>query len=242
MVIVLPLIEIKEEGPAMVVRMNRPEKLNALNGEMWASMADAVSRAEERGLAGMVFTGTGRAFSAGDDISSMYGLDSEEKSVAFFSLISTFFRRIASTPLAVACAVNGLAYGGGCEMLLLSDFNSSVPGARFALPEVKIGLISPIGCIFAGQDRRLRKYILTGREFGVEEAQGLGIIDSVSSDPLAECLSFVSAVSGSPAPGRRSARSRFMGLQDAVHRNVMELARLSVSGEAKAAFRAFLER
>lgn len=126
-------------GTAWVV-IDRPAKLNALDLDGWHGITAALARAADEAPGPVVLTGTGRAFCAGDDIATFAEHTTRERAHAFFidGLFATM-QAIATHPYPVIAAVNGLAIGGGCELVLLSDLAIAAESARFALPEGRIG-------------------------------------------------------------------------------------------------------
>lgn len=122
------------------IRIERPDKLNALDLSGWHAITDHLRRAAEETPGPVVLTGTGRAFCAGDDINTFQEYATPERGMEFF-LGGLFgaIEAIATHPYPVIAAVNGLAFGGGCELVLVSDLAIAVTDARFSLPEGRIG-------------------------------------------------------------------------------------------------------
>lgn len=126
-------------GTAWIV-IDRPAKLNALDLDGWNGITDALERAAVELPGPVVLTGTGRAFCAGDDIATFQEHTTRQLAHDFFigGLLRTI-EAIATHPYPVIAAVNGLAVGGGCELVLVSDLAIAAESARFALPEGRIG-------------------------------------------------------------------------------------------------------
>ncbi|TDE03406.1 enoyl-CoA hydratase/isomerase family protein [Jiangella asiatica] len=127
------------EGTAWL-RIERPEKLNALDLSGWHALTDHLGRAAVEAAGPVVLTGTGRAFCAGDDITTFQEHATPEQGMDFFlgGLYGTI-EAIATHPYPVIAAVNGLAFGGGCELVLVSDLAVASDAATFSLPEGRIG-------------------------------------------------------------------------------------------------------
>ncbi|WP_252896712.1 enoyl-CoA hydratase/isomerase family protein [Metallosphaera hakonensis] len=123
---------------------NRPEKLNALDLEGWKFLGDYVRKADSSRSLATIITGTGRAFSAGDDIGAMANLEEQDKAEEFFNTLLYAVDGLIDSKKPVIGAVNGLAYGGGCEILLFMDVVVSVASAKFSIPEGRLGLIPPM--------------------------------------------------------------------------------------------------
>lgn len=133
-------VRYERRGDTPWVVIDRPAKLNALDLDGWHGITDALARAAEEAPGPVVLTGTGRAFCAGDDIATFQEHTTRERAHDFFinGLLGTM-SAIATHPYPVIAAVNGLAIGGGCELVLVSDLAIAAETARFALPEGRIG-------------------------------------------------------------------------------------------------------
>jgi enoyl-CoA hydratase len=167
-----------------IVRLERPEKLNALTREMLEALREVFERLEhERHLRAVILTGAGsRAFSAGTDIGELLALDEE-------GARSTALRgqgvcgRIERCPVPVIAAVNGLAAGGGCELALSCHLRLASANAEFSLPETALGMIPAYGGTQrmtrdAGTSRAL-ELMLAGETLSAAEALRLGLVNRV---------------------------------------------------------------
>ena len=171
-------ILLEPHGAVMVVRLNRPQVLNALNAPMVAEIASALEEiALDAALRCVVLTGSGsRAFAAGADIAEMRGAAPDAEGARSWARIAAF-----SKPL--IAAVNGLALGGGMELALICDLVIASETARFGQPEINLGIIPG-----AGGTQRLTKIvgkslamemILNARMLSAEEALRVGLVSSV---------------------------------------------------------------
>lgn len=139
-------LNVSRDGAVQVLEINRPQAMNALNGRLICDLRDEVCRAEaDSSVRVVVITGAGtKAFSAGADLDELDGLD-----VASARRVMQegqhAFRDIASSDLPVIAAVNGLALGGGFELVLASTFAMTSELASFGLPESRLGLIPGYG-------------------------------------------------------------------------------------------------
>jgi enoyl-CoA hydratase len=173
----------KKDGIA-VVTVNRPDKLNALNGrtieELDAAFSALGSDAEVRGV---VLTGAGdKAFVAGADIAELAGLDAEAGR-ALSERGQRVFDRIEWLGKPVVAAVGGFALGGGCELALACHVRVASENASFGTPEVGLGLL----CGYGGTQRLPRlvgrgpalEILLTGERIKAAEALRLGLVNRV---------------------------------------------------------------
>lgn len=169
----------------VVVTLNRPEVANAINSRMmdeladlWTTLVDDVSE-----LRCVVLTGAGkRAFSAGADLKEVEGITVEEWRRQH-GILERAILAMVDFPVPIIAAVNGAAYGGGCELALLADFIYAARSARFALPEVTRGIMPGAGGTqnlprVAGIGRA-KEIILTGQPFDAEKALAWGIVNRV---------------------------------------------------------------
>lgn len=177
-----PVIYEKRDNYAMIT-MNRPEKLNALNEEMWKGLNEAFLQAEkDPEIRVVVITGKGRAFCAGDDIAVMGSWKSFLDGKNFFlNIAMPLLNTIANYKKPIISLVNGLAFGGGLELNLAFDIVIASEDAIFSVPEGLIGAIPPIAASLgvAVIGRKMMRYCLTGDQMDAEEARTLGIVDLV---------------------------------------------------------------
>jgi enoyl-CoA hydratase len=177
-----------EDGVA-IITIDRPDALNALNGEVLLELSYAFELAEsDLSVKALILTGTGRAFVAGADISNLSNLadafSGREAALAGQDVMNT----LAALPFPTIAAINGFALGGGLELALACDLRVASDKARLGLPEVGLGLIPGYG----GTQRlprlvgvgRAMDLIFTGRHVMADEALQLGLINRVSDDAL----------------------------------------------------------
>ncbi|HSJ43959.1 MAG TPA: enoyl-CoA hydratase/isomerase family protein [Euzebyales bacterium] len=176
-------------GTLAVVRIDRADKLNALSPAMLPDLAVAI-RGHAATADGLVLTGTGRAFSAGDDLDATADLDRD----GFEALIAGFqdlTRAVLETDVPVIAAVNGLAVGGAAELTLACDARIGAPDAFLLFPENSLGLTISNGSTYL-LPRALRAgalpLILDGGRIEADEALRLGLLTDVADDPLAAAI------------------------------------------------------
>jgi enoyl-CoA hydratase len=167
-----------------IFRLNRPAKLNSLTKAIWAGLADCVTELERRNGRYLIIVGEGeRAFCAGTDLGESKGLSVEQRD-AKNDYAREFLFNLSKSKLITIAAINGLAYGGGLELAMACSFRIAVKSAKFALPEVKLGvmptyggtqsLVALVGTALAAD------LMLTGRSMGTDEALRVGLINRIA--------------------------------------------------------------
>lgn len=172
----------ERDGAVTIVRVDRPEALGAFSRSMLEALGEHLETLAASQARVVVLTGTGRGFVAGADISEYHGVP-QQVFDAYQRLARTVSERLAGLPQPTIAAVNGYAFGGGFELALCCDMIIASTAARFALPEVKLGLL-PGG---SGTQRLARalgvrlakEMIMTGRVMRPGEAAGMGLLSSV---------------------------------------------------------------
>jgi enoyl-CoA hydratase/carnithine racemase len=192
------------------VRLNRPEKLNALDHAMFQALSETgKALARERAIRAVVLSGEGRAFSAGLDFSgftAMAGDDANGSSLLNRSDDSpaNFAQRPAwvwtEVPVPVIAAVHGVAFGGGLQIALAADIRIAAPDARLSVMEIKWGLIPDMtGTQTLRRLVRLdvaKELTFTGRIVSGEEAAALGLVTRVAADPRAAAFELAHEIGG----------------------------------------------
>jgi enoyl-CoA hydratase len=139
-------LEYSWEERIALVRLNRPQKLNAISPQMvreLRAVTDLIR--EDEGIRVVVFTGNGRAFSAGADISQLVGMSEPPEFLRFIEEIQTTYNAIEDLNRPTIAAMNGLAYGGGCELALACDLRIMAEEAGIGVPEIQIGVLPGAG-------------------------------------------------------------------------------------------------
>ena len=180
------LLEEERPGAVRVLTLNRPDNLNSWNAKMRAEMRDAVeSAASDPQLRCLIITGSGRAFSAGEDVSGMADLTAigTRGFRAAARGIHSVFDTIESMEVPVIAAIDGVAAGGGFELALSCDFRVLSTRGRYVMPEAKVGLIPGSG----GCSRlvrhvglgRAKELVMLGGAIDSARALELGLATSV---------------------------------------------------------------
>jgi enoyl-CoA hydratase len=165
-----------------LIRLNRPEALNALNSTMMRELADVLSSVDKNDkVRCIVLTGSDKVFAAGADINEM----SEKTFVEMFD--ADFFTEDSNAILRVRkpiiAAVSGYALGGGCELAMMCDFIIASETAKFGQPEINLGVVAGIGGTqrltrFVGKSKAMDMH-LTGRFMDAAEAERSGLVSRV---------------------------------------------------------------
>ena len=173
---------VEVEDDVALIRLNRPEALNALNSKLVGELAGAIAEAEANDkVRCLVITGSEKAFAAGADIREMSTKSYVEVfSDDLFGPINDAFRR-ARKP--IIAAVSGYALGGGCELAMMCDFIIAADSAKFGQPEITLGVIAGIGGTqrltrFVGKSKSMDMH-LTGRFMDAAEAERSGLVSRV---------------------------------------------------------------
>lgn len=171
------------DGDVATLTVNRPDAMNALNVETLEAMGEALNEAEAEGARALVITGAGdKAFIAGADISYMQDLSTPEAQ-AYSELGHRVFDAIETFPAPVIAAVNGYAFGGGCEVALACDLRVASERAVIGQPEIDLGLVPGWGGTqrlsrLVG-DERARRLIFFGERVDASDAYELGLVGEV---------------------------------------------------------------
>jgi enoyl-CoA hydratase/carnithine racemase len=179
------IIAERRDNHVLVVTLNRADVANAMNTQMGLDLMELFEglTVDLEGLRGVILTGSGtKAFCAGGDLKQRNGM-TDEAWVAQHLVFERMLRAILACPIPVIAAVNGAAYGGGCEIAAAADFVYASTNARFALTEVTLGIMPGAGgtqnLTRAVGERRAKELILSGLPFSAEEAERWGLVNRV---------------------------------------------------------------
>lgn len=184
-------IELARQADLAVLTLNRPEALNALSFDILREIGAAFDQvAAMEGIRALLITGAGdKAFCAGADIKELRhrSLVDQKRGA---ELGQAVFARLDRLPVASIALIGGYAFGGGCELALACTFRLASPGAVFGLPEIKLGLIPGYGGTqrlprLIGEARAL-ELIMTGRSVKADEAERIGLVNTVVEGDLLE--------------------------------------------------------
>jgi enoyl-CoA hydratase len=187
-----------------VIKLNRPQVLNALNSDLVREVNDAFDRFEaDPQLGCTIITGSDKAFAAGADIKEMQGKSFPETYLEDFI---TSWDRVASRRKPIIAAVAGFALGGGCELAMMCDIIIAADTAKFGQPEIKLGVMPGSG----GTQRLARMVgkakamdlVLTGRTMDAAEAERSGLVSRVvpAADLMAEAMKTAETIANLSLP------------------------------------------
>jgi 2-(1,2-epoxy-1,2-dihydrophenyl)acetyl-CoA isomerase len=185
-------LQLEMRDPAVaIITLNRPDSLNALTLELAREFCAAMNEAREREARAVILTGAGRAFCAGGDLREMQKIAAREGKIeAFFEEPLRFLHEcimlIRRTPLPVIAAVNGPAFGAGCNLALACDLVLASASARFNEAFIKIGLSPDCGGTFILPRlvglKRATEMLMLGETVEAARAAEIGMINAVWPD------------------------------------------------------------
>ena len=170
------------EDGVLLIRLNRPQALNALNGQLMDELTAALDAAErDEAVRCTIITGSEKAFAAGADIKEMASKSYAD--VFREDFITANWERVASCRKPVIAAVSGFALGGGCELAMMCDFIIAAENAKFGQPEINLGVAPGAGGTqrltrFVGKSKAM-EMVLTGRMMDAAEAERSGLVSRV---------------------------------------------------------------
>mmetsp|Transcript_13803 Transcript_13803/g.34691 ORF Transcript_13803/g.34691 Transcript_13803/m.34691 type:complete len:305 (+) Transcript_13803:66-980(+) len=220
------------EGRIAIIRLNRPDKLNAMTTELGDAFAEVVAklnRDDAQGLGAVVITGSGKAFSAGGDLQFLQDRHTDTPS-RNAPIMRTFYQRflcVRSLPVPVIAAINGPAIGAGLCFALACDVRIAAPKAKMGLTFTALGLHPGMGAThflpsIVGP-QVAAELLLTGKVISGEEAAQCGLVARTAEDPLAAAIESAAAMAAAgPVAVRTTVRSLRMrqdvGLDQALQR------------------------
>ncbi|MFN3846188.1 MAG: enoyl-CoA hydratase [Paracoccaceae bacterium] len=184
---------VEVEDYVSLIRLNRPDALNALNSKMMTELASAVSAADQDdSVRVIVLTGSEKAFAAGADVKEMANKSFTD--AYFDNLFGVESEIIGRVRKPIVAAVSGYCLGGGCELAMLSDFIIASDTAKFGQPEINLGIVAGMGGTqrltrFVGKSKSMDMH-LTGRFMDSAEAERCGLVSRVfpAKDLMAEVM------------------------------------------------------
>ena len=245
-------IELSRVDEFALIRINRPEALNALSFSLIEDLGRKIDEAEAAKARALLITGAGeKAFCAGADIAELVGRPLAETRRGA-ERGQAVFAKLERLPMPSVALVNGYAFGGGLEVALACTFRLATPNAKMGLPEVKLGLIPGYGGTqrlprVVGEARAL-EMILTGKSIDAATALSWGLINTIfDGEPVAAGMAFAREFSGHSLPVLGFAREAVLrALDTPLHEGLKIEADLSTlafqTADAAEGMAAFLEK
>lgn len=250
------MLAIDRQGPVLHLRLDRPARHNAFDEHLIAALTTSLEQAEQDPeLRAVVLSGNGRSFSAGADLDWMARLAaaSEADNVADAQGLARLMRTLDQLPIPTIAAVHGAAYGGGVGLVACCDIALASSDARFALSEVRLGLlpavISPYVVAAIGP-RQARRWFSTGQAFDAATAQAIGLVHQVVADgqlqaAVQEQLDLLLQAAPQACRGAKQLVRQVIEADDAGAldlANARRIAALRASSEGREGLSAFLEK
>jgi len=234
------------------IRLNRPDRLNALGVDMVDDLLKEITDAVAGRARVIVIRGTGRAFCAGADLKERRTMD-EPARVKHNRAINAAVDAIGAAPMPTIAAINGLALGGGCEIAIACDLRIAAEDAQIGLTEARLGVIPGAGGTqrlprLIGAARAL-EMILTGEPIGARRAAEIGLVNAVvPGDALDEHVQRLAVLlaSRSPSGAQTAKRLVYHGLEVALDRGLAQereaLKQILASADYAEGLAAFAEK
>jgi enoyl-CoA hydratase len=244
-------LEVECDEHVATIVMQRPEKLNAMTAGFWGDLRDVLDRLADDGKTRVaIITGGGeRAFSSGGDIAGFLNLGTVAEMRAYQIDAMATFSHLEHSPLIVIAAINGIAFGGGCELALASDIVIASDAATFALPEAALGLAPGFGVLRAPEvvGRQMAKYLIaTGESIDAVFALQIGMVQRVvpASELMAAARAVARAIAGRSPLALAVAKRMVNSTIDpaSIDYSVQEITALHSSDDRKRGVEAFLAK
>jgi enoyl-CoA hydratase/carnithine racemase len=178
----MSVVEVARDGEVAILRLNRPEKLNAISSEVERALHRALVSDDVRGSGAVVVAGEGRAFSAGADISEFEGRSPEDV-LRYYHETGGVYEELAALPQPTVAAIHGYCLGGALELALALDFRIADETAVFGFPEVSLGILASSGGLHRATrllgPARAKELFLLAERFSADDARRAGVITEV---------------------------------------------------------------
>jgi enoyl-CoA hydratase/carnithine racemase len=236
----------EQTGSILHLKLNRPEKKNALTQEMYQSLGTKINEAAaDFAIRAVVISSEGDSFTAGNDINDFANNPQMDEGSPVFN----FLFAIHNFPKPLIASVHGRAVGIGTTMLMHCDIVTANPNTIFSMPFVSLGLVAEGGSSYLFPrlvgHAKAAEILLTGRSFSAEEALQMGLINSIADDQLKAAMKFAQELAEQPPTAVINTKALLKsGSHEALNQVIRaegELFRMAVdSDEAQQAFMNFL--
>ncbi len=250
----MSLVRVEDDGGVRTIRLNRPEKRNALTPELQEELTVAIEGAEDAGARVVVLAGEGEAFCAGLDLGvlrAITGLSAEQHRIEA-ARVARMFRAVWECDLPTIAVVQGPAIAGGTGLATMCDFTLAAPEARFGYTEVRIGFVPALVSAYLSLQvgaKVARELLLSARIFDADEARRLGLVtEVVAREALqARAAELAGELMRNSPQGMRATKRLLRGQQREWMETALELAmEANAEGRQTANFRegvaSFLEK
>jgi enoyl-CoA hydratase/carnithine racemase len=247
------LVSTHRDGGVVCVTLNRPQKKNALTGEMYEALLAAFETASgDEGVGALLLSGEGGAFTAGNDIGDFLVSAQSAAKESASTPASRLIRALARFAKPLVAAIEGQAVGIGTTLCFHCDLVYAAPSARFLMPFVNLGLVPEAGSSMLAPMRfgraRAAEFLLLGEPFDAETAREIGLVNAIvpAEELRAHALAKARALAAKPRAALLATRRLMRGESEALYAHMEEelgeFWHALRSPEAKAAFTAFLEK
>ena len=237
-----------------VITLERPHVLNALDEPSWLGLRQALERADaDDGVRATILRGAGRAFSAGDDIAEMHGWEADEEATAFFEeVLGPTVETLRTHSKPTIAVIDGIATGGGCELVVVCDLAVASHESELGLPEALIGAIPPIAPAYGLTSLRKKDFMelaFTGDRLSGAEAAERGLVNyAVDADQVEDVARELADATTAASPASAAAiKDRWNRMETEFHRALFEsyletVAERVRSADGEEGMGAFLEK
>ena len=236
----------EQTGSILHLKLNRPEKKNALTQEMYQSLGTKINEAAaDFAIRAVVISSEGDSFTAGNDINDFANSPQMDEGSPVFN----FLFAIHNFPKPLIASVHGRAVGIGTTMLMHCDIVTANPNTIFSMPFVSLGLVAEGGSSYLFPrlvgHAKAAEILLTGRNFSADEALQMGLINSIADDQLSAAMKFAQELAEQPPTAVINTKALLKsGSHDALNQVMRaegELFKMAMdSDEAQQAFMNFL--
>jgi enoyl-CoA hydratase/carnithine racemase len=236
----------EQTGSILHLKLNRPEKKNALTQEMYQSLGTKINEAAaDFAIRAVVISSEGDSFTAGNDINDFANNPQMDEGSPVFN----FLFAIHNFPKPLIASVHGRAVGIGTTMLMHCDIVTANPNTIFSMPFVSLGLVAEGGSSYLFPrlvgHAKAAEILLTGRNFSADEALQMGLINSIADDQLAAAMKFAQELAEQPPTAVINTKALLKSSSHDALNQVMraegELFKMAMdSDEAQQAFMNFL--
>ena len=247
------VIEQNLDSGILTITLNRPEKLNAISTDVLHALSEILTHAKDNAdVKGILLTGAGKAFCAGADISRLAECNAHT-GYEFACFGQAVFRQLETLGKPTLAAINGYAFGGGCELAMAATLRIASSNALFGQPEVKLGVIPGYGgtqrlARLVGKGRAM-DLCLTGRTIDAQTALSWGLISDVTApDELiskaTQVLNGILSMAPLAVAGVMDVidHGYDMSLIDALHLEAVHFAKVCATEDKTEGVAAFLEK